>query len=124
MSPHSSRLASCFTRFRMPSVTAQHSVGKSDLRKPRHPDVDLPSNRSVQPTDFSLAERTFWTAVFPLPAALMEKDTITQATARLASHRIQTRKLQQPGDGKKGRRLVGFIFSLDGTAKIEKQIKA
>src|SRR5262245_23223852 len=115
MSPHSSRLACCFTRFKIPSVTAQHSVGKSDFRKPRHPDVDLPSNNSFQPSAFSLAERTFWTTVFPLPAALMEKDTITQAAARIASQGIQTRKLQQAGDGKKGRRLVGFIFSLDGS---------
>src|SRR5262245_22972975 len=119
MSPHSSRLATCLTRFRIPSVTAQHSVGKSAFRKPRHPDVDLPSNNSFQPAAFSLAESTFWTTSFPLPADPKERDTIRQTIARLASHSIQTRKLQQPGDGKNRRRFVSFMFHSMTATRIE-----
>src|SRR4029453_3054435 len=100
MSPHSSASGFfCFTRFRMPSVIAQHSVGKSDLRKPRQPDVDFPSNSNFQPAAFSLAERTFWATVFPLLARIapIERKTIRQTNAKVPSDRIQTRKLQQPG---------------------------
>src|SRR6188474_2383646 len=101
MSPHSSPLGSfCFTRFRMPSAIAQHSVGKPDFRKPRQPDVVFPSNSNFQPAAFSLADRTFCATDFPLLAAriaAIEKRTTRLAVARLASDRIQARKVQQPG---------------------------
>src|SRR5262249_32138952 len=109
MSPHSSRLGTCFTLFKIPSVTAQHSVGKPDFRNPRQPLVVLPSNRSFHPADSSLSVRTFWTTDFPLPAAPIEKDRMMQTIANDANHRSQIRKLQQPGDPMKEPARIFFI---------------